>query len=110
MIDWSRIRELRRDIGAENFIEIVELFLQEAEDLLQQLARTRDRAAHRNVLHCLRGSALAMGFDDLVGLCAEHENMGRAGLPDVAGLRAAFEQGRDVLLAGLDTLAAPAGH
>ncbi|WP_442970022.1 hypothetical protein [Roseovarius sp. ZX-A-9] len=31
MIDWSRVAELRSEIGAEDFDEVVELFLEEVE-------------------------------------------------------------------------------
>ena len=41
MIDWSRVEELRDKIGAEDFDEVVELFLSEVEDRI-------DLAAHES--------------------------------------------------------------
>lgn len=101
MIDWGRIRDLRHDVGAGNFTEILDLFLQEADDLLRQLAQADDSAAQGDILHCLRGSALSLGFCDLVRLCSDPAIIAGAGPPDAAELRAAFKRERDALHAGL---------
>ena len=33
MIDWKRVRELRDEIGEEDFSEVVDLFLEEVEEV-----------------------------------------------------------------------------
>ena len=36
MIDWSRVNELRDEVGAEDFEEVVELFLEEVEEVIEE--------------------------------------------------------------------------
>ena len=46
MIDWGRVAELRDEVGAENFSEVVCLFLEEADEATQRpLARAVRRPA-----------------------------------------------------------------
>ena len=37
MIDWERVRELRSEIGADDFAEVVEMFLSEADEAVTRL-------------------------------------------------------------------------
>lgn len=34
MIDWNRAAELREEVGAEDFSEVVDLFLEECDDAI----------------------------------------------------------------------------
>ena len=38
MIDWSRVSELREEVGEEDFAEVVELFLDEVDGVIGTLA------------------------------------------------------------------------
>ena len=44
MIDWERVSELIDEIGAEDFGEVVELFLDEVDNAIQLLANANGDA------------------------------------------------------------------
>lgn len=74
MIDWTRVAELRAEIGAEDFDEVAELFLMEVEDTLSRLSRaSADVTQMQELLHFLKGSALNLGFSDM-STCAVRVN------------------------------------
>ena len=98
MIDWNRISELQADIGADEFDEIVGLFLEEVETEIDDL---RSGAAH-----FLKGSALNLGFSDFAGLCQSGETAAAQGCADQVDLNAivaSYEQSRVVFAAGCKT-------
>ncbi|KMK65429.1 Hpt domain-containing protein [Puniceibacterium sp. IMCC21224] len=85
MIDWSRVRELCDEIGADDFGEVVELFLAEVEETLDSLpTRMSDANALENALHFLKGSALNLGFSALAQHCQAAERAAAGG--DVVGI------------------------
>ena len=101
MIDWGRVKELRDEIGAEDFDEVVGLFLEEADECIARLSPDRGAAALSSDLHFLKGAALNLGFAALSSLCQDGER--RAGVGDVSvdvdavraaylGCRAEFEK------------------
>lgn len=69
MIDWGRVRELRDEIGMEDFAEVVLLFLEETDDVTEKIASGLSDQAVESALHFLKGSALNLGFKDLAALC-----------------------------------------
>lgn len=73
MIDWSRIEDLRSEVGDEDFAEIATLFLSEIEGAVEDLPAIADAAARSDALHGMKGSALNLGFRDLAALCAKGE-------------------------------------
>lgn len=69
MINWHRVRDLRKDVGADEFGEIVEIFLSEVEDIasaLRAAGNDRDMELH---LHALKNAAVNLGFFELSELC-----------------------------------------
>lgn len=103
MILWSRVNELREEIGAEDFDEVVDLFLEEVEDVLARM-RSGGASDPANDLHFLKGSALNLGFSDFANLCLRGERLvasGRAGHLDLAEIVDCFARSREVLLCGL---------
>ncbi|MEP5762464.1 MAG: Hpt domain-containing protein [Litoreibacter sp.] len=72
MINWTRVAELRTDLGDEGFDEVVELFLFEMEDKLDEM-RIAGGIPTAADLHFLRGSSANLGFDELMGLCLAAE-------------------------------------
>ena len=102
MISWDRVRELKAEVGEEDFAEIVSLFLSETEEALVLLSETRSPDEAEAVLHGLKGSALNLGFQSMAALC--HEGRGQDdALCDwprrVAGIHAAYADSRAQLLA-----------
>jgi histidine phosphotransfer protein HptB len=81
MISLDRIEELKSEIGPEDFVEIVELFLSESEEMLSALRAAADPAEAEALLHALKGSALNLGFVDLAHLC--REGQGTAASPEL---------------------------
>jgi HPt (histidine-containing phosphotransfer) domain-containing protein len=73
MIDMSRIEELRSDIGEDDFVEVLDIFLDEIAEALLALdpAGPPDRLAAD--LHSLKGSAQNIGFADFARICLEAE-------------------------------------
>ncbi len=92
MIDWDRVRELRSEIGPEDFEEVVSLFLEEADEAIARLSVGLGAKVLAADLHFLKGAALNLGFASLSGLCQDGER--RAGAGDVSvdldAVRAAY--------------------
>ncbi len=87
-VDWSRLDELRADIGEEDFADVATLFVAELQETLDRLTSATAIAAD---FHFLRGSAANLGFDALVAACATAEAACTSGTtPDVDAVRAAF--------------------
>ncbi|MEX0283822.1 MAG: Hpt domain-containing protein [Paracoccaceae bacterium] len=101
MIDWSRVRELREEIGAEDFEEVVELFLDEVEEVVERLNTTPDLTSLEADLHFLKGSALSFGFVDFSGKCQDGERdsaAGRAGDVNIGDVVDGYYQAKQVFL------------
>ncbi|RKF13359.1 Hpt domain-containing protein [Roseovarius spongiae] len=107
MIDWDRVTELRDEIGAEGFAEVVEIFLEEVDE---EIAALRDGCADdalESTLHLLKGGALNLGFASFAALCQEGETAAAAGRYDAVDLQAtlaAFDAARAAFLDGLHRL------
>ncbi|WP_138466296.1 Hpt domain-containing protein [Poseidonocella sp. HB161398] len=99
MLDWARIEELRDEVGAEDFAEVVELFLEEAGETLGRLGPATAGVAE---LHFLKGAALNLGFAEFAQLCREAELAARQGSPpDLAALEDSFARTRALFLGRL---------
>lgn len=85
MIDWSRVSELREEIGAADFDEVVEIFLEEVEGVLTKL-RAGDRTQLEQDLHFLKGSALNLGFRQFSNQCQQGERASAQGASDSVNL------------------------
>lgn len=79
MIDWDRVRELRNEIGAEDFAEVIELFLEETDEVAKSICSGIDPQDFESALHFLKGSALNLGFKDLATLCQIGEKAASSG-------------------------------
>lgn len=84
MIDWARAEDLRAEIGTDDFMEVVDLFLEETDASVGRLAAGQPPSAVEGELHFLKGSALNLGFRDLAALCQDGER--QAGNGDAASL------------------------
>lgn len=100
------MNELRDEVGAEDFDEVIELFLEEAGDAIECL-RSDDGGDLEQVLHFLKGSALSLGFNALSDACQQGERdaaADKAAQVDIGAIIAIFERSRAHFLNGL------AGH
>ncbi|MCE8005494.1 MAG: Hpt domain-containing protein [Aestuariivita sp.] len=82
MIDWDRVNSLRNDIGAEAFDEVVEIFLEEVQEIIDKLRDAPVIADLEHDLHSLKNGALNLGFADLSSLCLKGEREAAAGQAD----------------------------
>ncbi len=65
MIRWERVNELRDEVGADDFKEVVDLFLEEVEEVIERLRDSPDPTRFEEDFHFLKGSALNLGFGAL---------------------------------------------
>lgn len=91
MVNWDRIRELRAEIGEEDYAEVVVLFFAEVDAAIERLARPATPREREIDLHFLKGSALNLGFERLGRLCEAAEQRAGAGALDEAELRAVID-------------------
>ncbi len=104
MIDWSRVNELCDEVGAEDFDEVVELFLEEVEEVITRLQTAPDASQLEQDLHFLKGSALNLGFAAFSDLCKTGERLsaeGHADKVDVPEIIAEFKRSKTGFLAEL---------
>jgi histidine phosphotransfer protein HptB len=102
MINWSRVAELRDEIGAEDFEDVVELFLSEVEEGIENLRGRSDQTRIQQDLHFLKGSALSLGFQSFADLCQTGEALSGSGAPvDVGEIITSFDQSRAMFVAEL---------
>lgn len=90
MIDWTRVDELRSEVGDDGFDEVVELFLEESDEVIARIEGSTGAALGRD-LHFLKGSALNLGLQSLAQLCQEGERLCNAGQSDAVDLRCLTE-------------------
>lgn len=109
MIDWDRVMELRNEIGADDFAEVVEMFLEEADSVAKTIGRDLAPETVESALHFLKGSALNLGFRELAQLCQSGEKAAASGAVDPAGLAKVvmiYTQSKHAFMAGKATYAA----
>lgn len=83
MIDWNRVRDLKAEIGEEDFVEVATMFLDESDEVIARLSRENGALALEKDLHFLKGAALNLGFAQLAALCQDGERRAAAGSIDV---------------------------
>ena len=106
MIDWPRVKELREEVGAEDFGEVVDLFLEEVEEVISKLSENLDRAQLEQDLHFLKGSALSLGFQAFSTLCQDGESksaLGQADTVDVPAIITEFQTSKTTFISELPT-------
>lgn len=108
MIDWARVKDLQDEIGAENFDEVADLFLEEADEAILGLGQTTSAKALESALHFLKGAALNLGFEQLAALCQTGERRAAAGFADVdtGEIVAVYDQSKAAFHLGRGALAA----
>ncbi|MDD8022139.1 MAG: Hpt domain-containing protein [Paracoccaceae bacterium] len=109
MIDWDRVAELRSEIGAEGFAEVLELFLDEVEGVVIRLGSRADKLEED--LHFLKGSAWNLGFRAFGAMCQDGERRSAAGHAaevDTTAIIACYGASKEVFMARADEFCAAA--
>lgn len=91
MIDWDRIEELRGEIGAEDFAEVAEIFLDELQDVLNRLVTEARPDDLEEPMHFIKGCALNLGFADVAARASDAERLAAAGQSAAVDLVALME-------------------
>ncbi len=105
MIDWQRVMDLKAEVGSEDFEEIVPIFLEEVTEITDRLRSEPNLDHLEEDLHCLKGSAMNLGFTEFSRLCSIGESKaakGDAGSVDVSAILRSFDASRVAFLSGLD--------
>lgn len=104
MIEWARVMELREEIGEEDFDEVVDLFLEEVEEVIDRLRQNVDLTQLEQDLHFLKGSALSFGFSNFSNLCQTGESksaQGAAETVDLDEIILGFDKSKSQFVTGL---------
>ncbi len=104
MIDWTRVASLKAETGDEDFEEIVLLFIEEVSEITDRLRENINLCSLEEDLHCLKGSAINLGFAEFSDLCSIGESMsakGKGTAVDMAEILASFDRSKQAFLAGL---------
>jgi len=105
MIDWNRVKILRTELGAENFADVVGLFLDEMEAELPKLPHADTQSELVDLLHFLKGGALNLGFAEFSELCQDGEAKATGHGPqdvNIGQIVASYHQSRACFVDGLD--------
>jgi HPt (histidine-containing phosphotransfer) domain-containing protein len=105
MINWDKVSELREEIGAEDFGEVVEIFLEEVDEAITELGKPGAEGTLETQLHFLKGSALNLGFADFSNRCQAGESAAGNGQEDEVDLPAiikCYEASKAEFLAALN--------
>jgi hypothetical protein len=111
VIDWTRVHELRSEIGEAGFAEVVELFLDEVEAVVMRLGSAPDPGRYEEDLHFLKGSAWNLGFRDFGAVCQDGERKaaaGRAAEIQIGAVLDSYGDSKRAFMAGLSDSAGDA--
>lgn len=89
MIDWNRVAELRSEIGADGFAEVLDLFLDEVEGVVMRLGQRPEKLEEE--LHFLKGSAWNLGFAAFGAICQDGERKCAARQQDLVDVGAVID-------------------
>ncbi|MEX0338864.1 MAG: Hpt domain-containing protein [Arenibacterium sp.] len=105
MINWGRVKELKQEVGEEDFGEVVEMFMEEVDEVLTPMRRgENDPLTLESDLHFLKGCALNIGFDGFSDLCHDGEKRaatGQGGSVSITRVIEVFDRSKDAFLSGL---------
>ena len=104
MIDWTRITNLRDEVGEEDFAEVVEIFIEEVSGMVQSMRAAPKLETLGADLHALKGSALNLGFTTFSELFQAGETAaahGQAASVPLDQILDSYDKSKQVLLAGL---------
>jgi len=109
MIDWTRITNLRDEVGEEDFAEVVKIFIEEVSEMVQSMRDAPKLETLGADLHALKGSALNLGFTTFSELCQAGETAaanGQAAGVALEPILNSYDKSKEILLAGLSDGAA----
>lgn len=103
LIDWQRVDDLASEIGADAVVEVVAMFLEETDSVIDRMGAGTPTT---DDYHFLKGSALNLGLTDLATLCQQGEQETKGGLisaQTLAATIAIYPASKTALLEGIAT-------
>lgn len=103
MIDWQQIRTLCNEIGRDEIEEVVDLFFDEIEEVIERLRSAPNPANLERDLHFLKGSGLNLGFSEFSDLCSQGEVVSARGAAEtvaIAPILTAYDDSKRHFLEG----------
>lgn len=88
MLDWDRVTELQNEVGEDAFAEVVEIFLEEVEELIETYRTGQPPQDVGGEMHFLRGSAMNLGFSTFAEICNAAEQAAKHSTPVPLDLKA----------------------
>jgi HPt (histidine-containing phosphotransfer) domain-containing protein len=81
MINWDQVKQLEEDIGAEDFGDVVVMFIEEVDEAVDDLRSLPklDDDALAAAMHFLKGSAANLGFKEFADYCGTSEKRAENG-------------------------------
>lgn len=101
MIDWTRVRDLKDEIGEEDFADVAQMFIAEVEEVIERLKKSPNPQTFEHDFHFLKSSALNLGFSDFAAMCQGAEQQSAAGsaeFVDLASLFSTYERSKSAFL------------
>lgn len=101
MIDWTRIDDLKEELGEEDFEEVFEIFLDEVQESVDSLDADPSGAALEAILHSVKGNAVTVGFSKLAELAGAGEiEAGQGSQVNLSEITLAHTQSKDAYASG----------
>ena len=91
MISWDRINELKGEVGEDDFAEVVEIFLEEMDEAMNELTSGVSKEGLGAAMHFVKGAAMNIGFHALGNICQEYETLSGEGKDDLIDCRKVVE-------------------
>ena len=104
MIEWDRLAELRAEIGGDDLANVVAIFLEEADGVVERISHDIADTALEAELHFLKGSALNLGLRELALLCQEGERLagqGSGASVDLPRIDSVYQASKSAILGAL---------
>lgn len=98
MIDWQRVNDLRDEVGEDDFPEIVTVFLEEVDEVIDRISASGAFTAAPDDMHFLKGSATTLGFSEMAELCRKGEVKMKDGNAPIAPVIDAYMRERSEFL------------
>lgn len=99
MIDWNRVQELRNEVGEDAFGEVLDLFLEEVDEVMDRLGDAPDPGCLPADLHFVRGSALNLGLKEFCAICQGLEHrLARGESVDLSALLDSYAESKTMLV------------
>ncbi|MEL7211231.1 MAG: Hpt domain-containing protein [Pseudomonadota bacterium] len=101
MIDWTRIDDLKEELGDEDFEEVFEIFLDEVQDSVDSLEAAPTGQALEAILHSVKGNAVTVGFSKLAELAGAGEvNAGQGADVNLQEITVAHTLSKEAYISG----------